>query len=506
MGQATNCYAQPLDGNYRSIILPDKQLVWIGRNRETNIQDPVISKQQLALKANYEKRTVQCVSHGSNPSGCNGYALISNVRYTFHAGDRVSAGLGKYIYELIFEPVEEDDEINKKYKLSEEDSSSVEEVELPESFKGNWEFIDDSLLIYTPDVPAKGNRIAGFDMDGTLILTKSGDRFPKDKEDWKLSFKNVSEKLKELYLRGYRIVIFSNQFRLSQEKKLISEYKEKVAAVIKKIGVPIKAFLAIKRDIYRKPAPGMWNELLESMYNDVNVGESFYVGDAAGRQKNWAPHKRKDHSIADRLFAINLGLKFYTPEEYFLGARSAPFQMPEFDPRKVVYNPESLPVNPGPEVIIMVGCQGSGKTHFCQTHLIPLGYTHVNRDTLGSTDACYKLLQQNVQLKKPVVVDNTNPSVAARKPFLAICKTFNIRCKCFHMNLSHKHCQHNNKFRQLTSKTHAQINDIILNTYKKKFEKPTLEEGFEKIYEFRFNPVFKNQEEQKLYKMYLLES
>lgn len=65
----------------------------------------------------------------------------------------------------------------------------------------------------------------------------------------------------------------------------------------------------------------------------MDYENSFYVGDAAGRQKNWAPKKNKDHSLADRLFALNIRLPFYTPEEHFLGARKVAFTMPVFDPR-----------------------------------------------------------------------------------------------------------------------------------------------------------------------------
>lgn len=44
---------------------------------------------------------------------------------------------------------------------------------------------------------------------------------------------------------------------------------------------------------------------------------------------------KKDHSIGDRLFALNIGIKFQTPEECFLGARKVAFTMPVFDPRNI---------------------------------------------------------------------------------------------------------------------------------------------------------------------------
>lgn len=40
---------------------------------------------------------------------------------------------------------------------------------------------------------------------------------------------------------------------------------------------------------------------------------SFFVGDAAGRAKNWEMGRRKDFSASDRKFAANIGLNFYTP-------------------------------------------------------------------------------------------------------------------------------------------------------------------------------------------------
>lgn len=70
----------------------------------------------------------------------------------------------------------------------------------------------------------------------------------------------------------------------------------------------------------------------------MNDSLSFYVGDAAGRPKNWAPKAKKDHSMADRLLAVNLGLKFETPEEHFLGQKKNPFELPKFNPKDILQN------------------------------------------------------------------------------------------------------------------------------------------------------------------------
>lgn len=47
-----------------------------------------------------------------------------------------------------------------------------------------------------------------------------------------------------------------------------------------------------------------------------------YVGDAAGRAKNWAPGKPKDFSCGDRMFAANIGIDFATPDAVKLGGNA----------------------------------------------------------------------------------------------------------------------------------------------------------------------------------------
>lgn len=278
--------------------------------------------------------------------------------------------------------------------------------------------------------------------------------------------------------------------------------------IVAKLGVPIQAFVATSNSLYRKPRIGMWNALCDSK-NDgikINVNESFYVGDAAGRAKNWAPRKTKDHSLADRLFALNLGLKFYTPEEFFLSASSVSHVMPEFDPRNLTvpdFTPEiSTDVQ---EVIIMVGGPGSGKSLFCKRHLVPKGYAYINRDTLGSWQKCVKALENHIQDQRSVVVDNTNPDKEARKRYVEVAKKYGVLCRCFLMMTSHKHAEHNNKFRELTDKSHVPVGDIVLRSYRKQFQEPVLDEGFGEIVSVPFSPKFDDPELEKLYKMFLLE-
>lgn len=65
---------------------------------------------------------------------------------------------------------------------------------------------------------------------------------------------------------------------------------------------------------------------------------SFFCGDAAGRPTRNFRKIKKDHSCCDRLFAMNIGVKFYTPEEYFFKRNVEQFKLPTFNPNDVMAN------------------------------------------------------------------------------------------------------------------------------------------------------------------------
>ncbi|KAK6024179.1 DNA 3'-phosphatase, partial [Ostertagia ostertagi] len=179
----------------------------------------------------------------------------------------------------------------------------------PKENVGTWEGKHaDEILIFTHKDCEPRAKVAAFDMDGTLITTKSGKVFPVDNSDWRIIYDKVGK-------------VDKNGF------------KRKVEAIVAKLGVPAQAFVALGEGHYRKPCTGMWKELEEANGDiAIDVAKSLYVGDAAGRHKT-KTRPKKDHSCADRFFAANVGLKFQTPEEFFLDQSTPePWGPPSFDP------------------------------------------------------------------------------------------------------------------------------------------------------------------------------
>jgi len=162
-----------------------------------------------------------------------------------------------------------------------------------------------------------------FDMDGTLIDTKSGKIFPIDEHDWRMWHANVITTLKRLHDDGKYLAIISNQGLLKKNGVLnhtkINELQFKVDNLAKTVGIPFDFICSITDDLYRKPYPGMWH-LLMKLRGDAQFisSRSMYVGDAAGREQSG--NRKKDFSDTDYKLAVNVGVSFQTPERFFLNS------------------------------------------------------------------------------------------------------------------------------------------------------------------------------------------
>lgn len=148
-----------------------------------------------------------------------------------------------------------------------------------------------------------------FDLDYTLIKTKSGRKFPKDKDDW-IGWDEVINTIKEPI-----IIIFTNQAgRISNDDlhyklKNIGDYIKKTNPIVKRV-----YYVASRKyDNFRKPNIGMVNYIMNKT-NLIISKKMLYVGDAAGRIATKS--RKKDFSSSDKAFAQNAKFLFQTPEEF----------------------------------------------------------------------------------------------------------------------------------------------------------------------------------------------
>uniref|UniRef100_A0A1I7VDI6 Bifunctional polynucleotide phosphatase/kinase n=1 Tax=Loa loa TaxID=7209 RepID=A0A1I7VDI6_LOALO len=356
--------------------------------------------------------------------------------------------------------------------------------------------------------------IAAFDFDGTVIITKSGKTFPENEDDWQFFCESVPHALTDIVGKDFKVVIFTNQRGIQKGSQDRDAFCRKMEKVCQEINIPVQVFVSLGTLQYRKPYIGMWN-YFESHGNggiSVNRQSSFYVGDAAGRiQTNI--RKKKDHSAADRLFALNFGIKFFTPEQYFLNQVDVEeYTLPSFLPSSLLdekvslFDPEntSIPGN-GLEVLIFVGYPGCGKSSLAKKLAAQHGYGIVNRDTLKTWQKCVENAKILLKRQQNVIVDNTNADKESRKRYISLAKSFGAVSRCFLFNCTLEQAAHNCKYRVIidTDEKHIEIGRMVLDGYKKKFEEPKLSEGFSSIVKVNFVPEFDCREHEAIYRMYL---
>lgn len=383
-----------------------------------------------------------------------------------------------------------------------------------------WILTDDSLHVdhhylygsYEKENIKQTNKIAGFDLDNTIITTKSGRIHSKDVDDWQ--FINASEKqqvtshttvcstLKMYYDNDYKIVIISNQKGLVNEK-LINRFKEKLDKIAAALMIPFEIYVSIKDDIYRKPMPTFGLTVYTTLNNNIKSSHpnSFYCGDAAGRVNDFAD--------TDYKFALNIGAKFYLPEDIFnirdITSHDNPTatlpaipkhpldNIPAFD--KSTLNTDgirtSLNTDGIRKLILLVGLPGSGKTTYYNTKLKDSSYQYINMDTLKTKQKCLKMTKEYMCQGLNIVVDNTNVDVNTRAQYINLAKEVtshnNYRVICLVFTTPLELCQHNNYYRHYISKGSIPLIPIIAyRIAEKKYQKPTIDEGIKDIIEIPF--------------------
>lgn len=296
----------------------------------------------------------------------------------------------------------------------------------------------DDVVLRSP--ASRRTKLAIFDFDWTLVKPQNGRKFPKDVKDWMYLRESVPTVIRKL-AKDHRIVIVTDQ---SQPWKI-----DMIKTVIADLAIDITAVIGVKT---KKPSTA----LFLSVFPKLHPERSFYVGDAAGEKGDW--------SDKDRVFATNLGMQFYKPEELF----------PLDEPKPL---PASAKAKKTQEVVVMVGYPASGKSTIAKG-LESDGYYRVEGDVHKSVSAMLKDAEKHISTQS-IVFDSTAGSKAKREDYVKFAQKHDLPIRVFWVQTSIDESIERNKQRALEGG--PKVPTVAFYVFRKHFEEPTESEGFKLV-------------------------
>ena len=132
-------------------------------------------------------------------------------------------------------------------------------------------------------------------------------------------------------------------------------------------------------------------------------------------------------------------------------------------------------------------------------------YKRVNNDKLKSKNKCLKVTKEYMELGKAIVIDNTNPDISSREPYIKIAKEYGYKVIAFDIKIEKDLCMKMDFLRKINqNRDHLskKVGSIPIHVFYKKYQEPILEEGFDEIYKVhpKFNPI--NEAERKFLNLY----
>jgi bifunctional polynucleotide phosphatase/kinase len=359
-----------------------------------------------------------------------------------------------------------------------------------------------------------------YDLDNTLIRTKSGNKIAENEDDWQFlpGVEEYFEKVAES--SNYFLIILANQgsLRASKETDKVSSFKRKINTIANTLAdifakkqnelYVLCAFSLDQHDIvYRKPFSGMWELLQTCIPFKESLVPITYIGDAAGR--------RSDSSCIDRKFAVNARMNFISCDAFFDNEYSADnddYFSWGFDPRVYLRTPCHLPNSKEqlPNIselfdkeqnylVLLVGYPGSGKTTLAK-HIIAnnpsIKFTTISESVYGSNiEAAQKQIYKSVN-NNSIIIDYCNASILDRNSWIMFTTSINANIKVylFEMTTPKELSVHLNvlKYRKKkqTNNSHSSRQYTAYdNNYEPVDQK---NEGIDEYYRIPFMPAFDN--------------
>jgi DNA 3'-phosphatase len=310
----------------------------------------------------------------------------------------------------------------------------------------------------------KGVKVLFADLDHTLITPKGKHVFPKSLDDWMWKNNAIVPKLKDMYNKGYEIVIVSNQKKMSGD-----EVKTKATMIYDDLKLPF-VFISGHSDMYyRKPQLGLWDLLIEYIFKDaknIDMPSSVFIGD----------------SEADLYFARNTNIKFIHTDSFFLGIQDAKFAKIEDAEHPLtkwmsntVHNLPPLRAS-SKHLVVMVGSPASGKSYYSK-ELENKGFLRINKDSMKTDKIVEKAFNEGIKEGRSIVIDNTNPTKEARAKWINAAKKASYHVSIVWMNFPMPVVEYLDNYRIAKYKSqdyHVPL--VAMRVYYKKLEVPTQQE------------------------------
>lgn len=132
------------------------------------------------------------------------------------------------------------------------------------------------------------------------------------------------------------------------------------------------------------------------------------------------------------------------------------------------------------ELVIFTGLPGSGKSTYYREHYAAT-HVHVSKDLMPNVRARderqWREIEAALAAGRSVVVDNTNPSRAARAPLIALGRRFGAKIVGIFFDVDARVCLMRNRGRE----GRARVPDVAIFTTKKKLQPPALDEGLDEL-------------------------
>ncbi len=299
-----------------------------------------------------------------------------------------------------------------------------------------------ALLLPTPFTPTK--KFYLFDVDGTLITSRSGRQITQDADDT-LYLGDIKDTFDALQAAGFTILLVTNQAIWNDDSK------SKIRHLHETFNVPVVVATG-KGSSYRKPSPKLWEMFCEATAVDPDqITDLRMVGDAAGPT---SPYLSNHWADTDLGFANAIGATFEEPQDVFA---SPPL------PR--------LPL--GQTIVLMMGTPGSGKSTLAKKLAASTDALHVEQDKYKTRRQVEVAVKAALSAGSSVIVDATHGNRERRQEWWALADKYAAQK---HVVWCIRDGRPHNEARPVP------VSRIVYNVYTSKFSDPRDDPGVDKVH------------------------